>query len=116
MLASLSFRLSTDCLLFSLHQSLSALGHWQPAVYSLDPGGGTGALTCSSVGRGIIGTLASIVSTWQGILQLVSQVGEFPHVLLSVALEYDLGVRRFLAPLFVVLPLSKHLGEVESVL
>jgi len=96
-----------------LHQSLSALGHWQPAVYSLDPGGGPGALTRSSVGRGIIGTVASIVSTWQGILQLVSQVGEFPHVLLSVALVYDLGVRRFLAPLFMVLPLSKNLGEVE---
>ena len=33
-----------------------------------------------------------------------------------MALEYDLGVRRFLATLFVVLPFSKHLGEVESVL
>ena len=35
---------------------------------------------------------------------------------LSVVLGYDLGVQRFLAPLFAVPPLSKHLGEVESVL
>ena len=66
-----------DCLSCSEHAvqlaSVSVCnGALAASCYSLDPGGGTGALTRSSVGRGIIGTLAPIVSKWQGILQLVS--------------------------------------------
>ena len=50
------------------------------------------------------------------LLQLVSQVGGFPLLPLSALLGSNLGVRRFLAPLFAGPPLSKHLGKVESFL
>ena len=58
----------------------------------------------------------SAVYKWQGILQLVSQVGGFPLLPLPIVLRSNLGVERFLTPLFRVPPLSKYLVEVESFL
>ena len=58
----------------------------------------------------------SAVYKWQGVLQLVSQVGGFPLLPLSIVLRSNLGVERFLTPLFMVPPLSKYLGQVESFL
>ena len=44
------------------------------------------------------------------------QVGGFPLLPWSEVLGSDLGVQRFLSPLFVFPPLSKHLREVEGFL
>ena len=75
-----------DCLSCSepavqLASASVCVGALAASCYSLDPGGGTGALTHSSIGLRIMGTLTSTFSEWQGILQLVSQVGGFRPVL-----------------------------------
>ena len=87
-----------DCLSCSepamqLTSASVCLGTLAESCYSLGPGSDTGALTCSSIGLRIVGTLASTVSKWQGILQLVSQVGGFPPVLCPWCLGMIWGFR-----------------------
>ena len=110
-----------DCLscsepAFLLASASVCIGALAANCYSLDPGGGTGALTCSSVGMGDCGD--SCFNCFQVAVYTATGVsgGWVSSFALSMVLWYDLGVWRFLAPLFTVSPLSKHLGEVESFL